>query len=134
MMDDDQVSQPRSGEAYSRDERRRILLEHRYVLSADEICTKWNITRYRLRIWKRELRYHYLIGDLTEMTVAALLNGSGTIPMIIEHLDYLNHARYSEAEVAAILEGLRDAGIAATKDGRWFCDPSHSREGTSFIF
>ncbi|MEO5930613.1 MAG: hypothetical protein ABIR47_11825 [Candidatus Kapaibacterium sp.] len=68
------------------------------------------------------------------MTVAALHNGSGTIPMIIEHLDYLNHARYSEAEVTAILEGLRDAGIAATKDGRWFCDPSHSRNGTSFIF
>ncbi|MDB5035805.1 MAG: hypothetical protein JWQ98_3046 [Chlorobi bacterium] len=134
MMDDTDGARSRAGEAYSLDERRKILLEHRYFLAADEVCAKWKITRYRLRIWKRELRYEYLIGDLAEMTVVALRNGSGTIPMIIEHLDYLNHARYSEAKVIAILEGLRIAGIAATEQGRWFCDPSHSRSGTSFIF
>ena len=63
-----------------------------------------------------------------------LYNGSRTIPAIINHLDALNHVRYTEDEVLDLLEGLKGEGVAEEKDGSWLYAKSHSKDGASFIF
>ncbi|MBV9927568.1 MAG: hypothetical protein JOZ96_21300 [Acidobacteria bacterium] len=119
---------------YSYEERRKILLENRYLLTEEQSCEKWGISRYRLRKWKKILNYHYLIGNLREMALVALYNGSHTIPAIIDHLDYLNHARYTEDEVSELLNNLKAEGMAGEKDGRWFYARPQPDDGASFIF
>jgi hypothetical protein len=119
---------------YSHEERRKILLENRYLYTEDQLCEKWGISKYQLKKWKKEFDYYYFIGSLRDMAVVALYNGSHSIPAIINHLDALNHARYTEDEVLELLEGLKAEGIAKEKDGKWFYDKSHSKNGASFIF
>lgn len=119
---------------YSHEERRKILLENKYLYTEDHVCEKWSISKYQLRIWKKEFNYSYFTGSLHDTAVVALNNGSHTIPAIINHLDMLNHARYTEDEVLELLEGLKSEGIAKEKDGKWFYNMSHSKNGTSFIF
>jgi hypothetical protein len=119
---------------YSHEEKRKILLENRYVLTENQLCEKWGISKYQLKKWKKEFDYYYFIGSLRDMALVALYNGSHTIPAIIYHLDALNHARYTEDEVLELLEGLKAEGIAKEKGGEWFYDKSHSKDGASFIF
>jgi len=119
---------------YSREERKKILLENRYLYTEDQLCERWGISEHRLKKWKEEFDYYYFMGSLRDMVVVALYNGSNTIPAIINHLDALNHARYTEDEVLELLEGLKAEGIAKEKDGKWFYDKRHSEDGASFIF
>jgi len=119
---------------YSHEEKRKILLENRYLFTEDQLCEKWGISKYQLRKWKKEFNYYYFIVNLRDMAVVALYNGSHTVPAIINHLDALNHARYTEDEVLELLEGLKAEGLAKEMDGKWFYDNSHSMDGASFIF
>jgi hypothetical protein len=57
---------------YSREERRKILLENRYLHTEDQLCEKWGISKYQLRKWKKEFNYYYFIGSLRDMAVVAL--------------------------------------------------------------
>jgi len=123
-----------TGITYSQIDRRKILLENKYLQTESEICRKFKITRYQLRKWKNEFDYYYFIGSLRDMTIVALLNGATTIPALIDNLDALNHARYSENEVMELLEGLRAEGKAAQKDGKWYYVPAHSTKGIVFFF
>ncbi|MDQ3817225.1 MAG: hypothetical protein M3247_08260 [Thermoproteota archaeon] len=119
---------------YTHEEKRKILLEHRYFYTIDKLCAKWGISKSQLSKWKKEFNYNYFIGGLRDMTVVALHNGAHTIPAIIDYLDALNHARYTEKEVLELLKGLEAEGIAKKKDGEWFYDKSYSKNDASFIF
>jgi hypothetical protein len=119
---------------YTHEEKRKILLEHRYFYKADGLCAKWGITRSQLIRWKKEFNYNYFIGRLRDMAVVVLYNGTHTIPAMIEYLDYLDHSRYTEVEVLELLKSLDAEGIAEKKDDKWFYDKSYSRDDTSFIF
>jgi transposase-like protein len=119
---------------YTHEERRKILLEHRYLYTADKLCAKWGISKSQLRKWKKEFNYNYFIGSLRDMTIVALHNGAHIIPAIFDYLDALDHARYTEKEILELLKGLQAEGIAKTKDGEWFYDKSYSNDDASFIF
>jgi hypothetical protein len=119
---------------YTPDERRKILLEQRYISTAAELCAKWNVSMYRLNTWKKEFNYRYFIGTLRDMTIVAVHGGARTIPTIIDCLDYLNHARYTEPETLELLRGLQAEGIAKETNGEWFYDKTHSNDDRSFIF
>ncbi|MCQ3930642.1 MAG: hypothetical protein DPW16_09285 [Chloroflexi bacterium] len=119
---------------YTEEEKRRILLELRYFYTEAELCQKWNLTRYRVKQWKKAANYVYLIGTLREMVIVALHNEASSIPAIISHLDYLNHAVYTEAEIEPILNGLRAEGIAQEQAGVWSYNRAYSKDNTSFIF
>jgi transposase-like protein len=119
---------------YTHEEKRKVLLEHRYLYTADKLCAKWGISKSQLSKWKKEFNYSYFIGSLHDMAIVALYNGAQTILAIINYLDALNHARYTEKEVLELLKGLQAEGIAKTKDGEWFYDKSYSKNDTSFIF
>ncbi|MBZ0319602.1 MAG: hypothetical protein K8L91_24540 [Anaerolineae bacterium] len=119
---------------YTDEEKRRILLEVRYFYTEAELCQKWNLTRYRVKQWKKAANYTYLIGTLREMVIVALHNGASSISAIIGYVDYLNHAVYTEAEIEIILNGLRAEGIAQEQAGVWSYNRAYSKDDTSFIF
>ncbi|GIK65635.1 MAG: hypothetical protein BroJett018_34290 [Chloroflexota bacterium] len=119
---------------YTEEEKRRILLELRYFYTEAELCQKWNLTRYRVKQWKKATNYAYLIGTLREMVIVALRNGASSIAAIIGYVDYLNHAVYTEAEIEPILHGLREEGIAQEQAGVWSYNRAYSKDDTSFIF
>lgn len=119
---------------YSIEEIRKILLEHRYIYTADELCEKWGITKHQLRKWKQEFRYTYFIGTVRDMLVVAVHSGATTIKDIQNMLDYLNHCLYSEAEIIEMLEELQIQGIAINENGLWIYNQAHSKNDTSFIF
>lgn len=121
-------------EHYTEQDKRRILLELRYIYREAELCQKWNVTKYRLRQWKKEANYTYLAPTLRELVIMALHNGKGSIAGMISYLDYLDHAVYSEPELLAVLRGLQVEGIALEAGGDWRYNPDHSRNDTSFIF
>ncbi len=119
---------------YTEEEKRRILLEARYLYTEAELCQKWNLTRYRVKQWKKAANYAYLIGTVREMVIVALHNGANSIPAIIGTVDYLNHAVYTEAEIETLLNGLREEGIAQEQAGVWSYNRAYSKDDTSFIF
>jgi len=121
---------------FSEQDVRRILLEHRYLLKADELCTKWQVSRATLRSWKKSARFEYLCGDLRELVIAALASGgSATLPQLAAWADYQDHSPYSEAEIRAVVDGLVTEGIAAWdgKTGARYA-PSTARKAAKFIF
>ncbi len=120
--------------SYSDEEIRKILLEHRYFYTIDELCRKWSITTYQLRKWKKAFQYTCFIGEVRDMAVVALHSGANEICGIGDFLDYLNHCRYTEAEIVEMLEELKAQGIAIQVNGAWLYDQSYSKDDTSFIF
>ncbi len=60
---------------FTDDQIRKILLEQRYIYTADQLCAKWQITRYRLRQWRKQFRYAYLVGDVRELVIVGLHQG-----------------------------------------------------------
>ena len=121
---------------FSEQEIRRILLEHRYLMKADELCAKWEISRATLRAWKKVGRFDYLSGDLRELVIAALASGaSATLARLAGWADYQDHSPYSEAEIRVVVNGLVKDGIAAW-DGKNVVRyaPSESRLAGRFVF
>ena len=119
---------------YSVEEIRKILLEHRYFYTADEVCKKWGITKYRLRQWKKECSYAYFIGEVRDMMIVALHNGAATLPDIQSVLDYLDHCLYTEIEILEIIKKLEAQGLAVYENGRWLYNKAYSKNDTRFIF
>jgi hypothetical protein len=119
---------------FSSAEVRRILLENRYCMSEEELCAKWGISRYRLRIWKRDNNYQYLSGGLREVVIAAIYTGARDVMGIIEFADHINHCRYTEAEVLAILEALYREGKAQAQGTTWSYLKPTGESAVHFIF
>ncbi len=120
---------------FTDDQIRKILLEHRYIYSADELCAKWQITRYRLRLWKKQFKYEYLVGDVRELVIVGLHHGIHDLPTLMSFIDYLDHSAYSAKELTSILKRLQTDGIAIRKNDRWFYNSKHLRQhDRSFIF
>lgn len=119
---------------FSRGQRRRILLEHRFVHPADELCAKWGISRGELRKWKAEFDFEHFLGDFRDWIVAALHAGAGEVEEIIDFLDSLNHCRYAPEEVLVTLRDLQQEGLARPSGSGWAYDFSHSAHDTSYIF
>jgi len=119
---------------YTDGDKRRILLELRFLHTEDTLCKKWNLTKYRLGKWKKAANYAYLTPTFREMVIVALHNGANTIPRLISYLDYLDHAIYTEAEILKALHDLRAEGIAREDSGLWLYDQAYSQNDTSFIF
>jgi hypothetical protein len=122
--------------AFSEQEIRRVLLEHRYLMTADELCAKWAISRATLREWKKVGRFDYLSGDLRELVIAALASaGSATLERPAGWADYQDHSPYSEAEIRVVVDGLVAEGIAAWdgENGVRYA-PSESRLAGRFVF
>lgn len=119
---------------FTPDEIRKILLEQRYFYTARQLCAKWHITPYRLRQWKQQWNYTYLVGTLPEMVIVALHQGAHDIASIISYLDYLDHARYTPAEIDEVLAQLEQADFAIYHGGAWHYDWRHSANDTSYIF
>ena len=93
---------------------RRVLLEHRYLLTADELCAKWEVSRGTLRTWKKAARFEYLRGDLRELVIAALAVGRpATLRALAAWVDCQDHSPYSEPEIRAVVDGLVLEGVAA---------------------
>jgi hypothetical protein len=115
--------------AFTDEEIDKILLEHRYVLKADETCAKWGISRGTLRKWKRERGP--VCAGLRELLIWALLSGPIRYPARIANwLDYMNHDIYTPREIRAALNALVRQGIAARTANGW----RYRRRRTSFLF
>ena len=119
---------------FTSDEIRKILLENRYFSTAAQVCAKWQVTPYRLRQWKRQWNYAYLVGTLHELVIAALHQGASTIADINACLDYWDRTVYAPEELSAVLRQLEIDGIAINNGGHWQYNPAHSRHDQSFIF
>jgi hypothetical protein len=119
---------------FTDDQIRQILLEQRYITTADQLCAKWQITRYRLRHWKKQFKYEYVVGTVRELVIAGLHQGLQDVPTLISFIDYHDHAVYSIEELTSILERLQAEGIAILKKGRWLYNRKHSHGDRSFIF
>lgn len=122
--------------AFSERDIRRVLLEHRYLMSADEICAKWEISRAKLREWKKLGRFEYLSGDLRELVIAALASGKkATLERLAAWADYQDHSPYSEAEIRVVVDGLVQDGVAVWDgDGTVSYAPSEARLAARFVF
>ena len=114
---------------FTESEVRKILLELRYIYSIDEVCAKWQITRYRLKQWQKQLKYEYLVGTARELVIAGLHLGCVDRSGLREFIDYHDHTRYSDEELGSILEQLKAEGIAIFKNDRWMYN-----SGREFIF
>jgi hypothetical protein len=119
---------------YSTEEIRKILLEHRYIYTADELCEKWSITKYQLRKWKQTFHYTYFIGTVRDMLVVAVHSGATSIKDMQNMLDYLNHCLYSEVEIVEMLKELQAQNIAINENGLWLYNQAYSKDDASFIF
>lgn len=122
---------------FSREDVRRVLLEHRYLLKADELCAKWQITRSTLRAWKKSARFEYVRGDLREIVIAALAGSEkpATLASLAAWADYQDHSPYSAAEIRAIVDGLVAEGIAVwAEDETVRYAPSPARQAARFVF
>lgn len=124
----------RTGKEFSRAEVRRILLENRYCLTEKELCSKWGISCYRLRVWKRENNYRYLSGGRRELVIAALYRGVVEVSGVIEFADYMNHCRYSEGEVLEVLQALDREGKARLRGSAWTYREPVGEAAPQFIF
>ena len=122
--------------SFSPDDIRRILLEHRYLLKADELCAKWQITRATLRAWKKAARFEYLSGDLRELVIAALASGgNASLAELTGWVDYQDHSACSESELRAVIDGLVRDGIAAWVDATHVrYAPTPARQAARFVF
>lgn len=122
--------------SYSAPDIRRILLEHRYLLSADALCAKWEISRTTLRAWKKSARFEYVRGDLREIVIAALAEGkAATLESLAAWADYQDHSPYAESEIRAVVDGLVKEGIAVWESetaARYA--PSPARQASRFVF
>jgi len=121
-------------QSFSREQRRRILLEHRVVYPADELCAKWGISRGELRQWKAEFDFEHFLGDFRDWVLAALYAGIGDVDKIIDFLDSLNHCRYDPEEVLATLRDLQREGLARPSGSGWVYEPSRSAGDSPYIF
>lgn len=119
---------------YTARDKRRILLEARYIYTEDLLCKKWSLSRYQLRKMKQEANYTYFQPTLSEMVIVALRHGGDTVSKIISYLDYLDHTIYTDIEIIEVLKELVAEGIAQEQDGMWRYNLSYSQEDTSFIF
>ncbi len=120
---------------FTADQIRKILLEQRYIYTADQLCAKWQITRYRLRQWKKQFKYEYLVGDVRELVIAGLHQGLQDVPTLSSFIDYHDHAVYSAKELTSILKRLQAEGIAIRQNDRWLYNFKHLRQhDRSFIF
>jgi len=122
--------------AFSKQDIRRILLEHRYLMTADELCGKWEISRATLRDWKKLARFEYLSGSLRELVIAALASGgAATVERLAAWVDYQDHSPCSEGDLRAVVDGLVNDGVAAW-DGESAVRyaPSESRRSARFVF
>jgi hypothetical protein len=121
--------------AFSDEEISSILLEHRYLASADAICEKWGIPRSRLRTWKREHRFEYLRAGLRELVIVALRAGPVRDPAeLVTFLDYQDHTIYTPAEIRGALEALVKEGKAVERDGGFHYDEGRLTRERPFIF
>ena len=122
--------------SFSAPDIRRILLEHLYLLSADALCAKWEISRTTLRAWKKSARFEYVRGDLREIVIAALASGTpATLQSLSAWADYQDHSPYAESEIRAVVDGLVKEGIAAWSDDATVrYAPSAARQAARFIF
>jgi hypothetical protein len=111
---------------YSDAEIRKILLEHRYFYTIDELCRKWSLTKYQLRIWKRAFQYTCFIGEVRDLAVVALHSGANEICNTRDFPDYLNHCFYSQTEIVEGLAQLSAQGLAIPVNGVWLYDKSYS--------
>jgi len=81
-------------------------------MSADEICAKGEISRAKLREWKKLGRFEYLSGDLRELVIAALASGKkATLERLAAWADYQDHSPYSEAEIRVVVDGLERRSV-----------------------
>ena len=107
-------------QSFSDEEIRSILLEHRYLASADEICQKWAISRATLRTWKRDHAFAYVRGGLRELLIVALSSAPVRRPdELVEFLDAQDHTRYTPEEIARGLDALVVEGRALRRDDAW---------------
>jgi hypothetical protein len=121
--------------AFSDEEIKNILLEHRYLERADAICQKWGISRDRLRTWKRDPRFAPLRAGLRELVIVALRAGPVRDPAeLVSFLDHQDHAIYTPAEITGVLDALEQEGKAARRDGAWHYDEARLGRGRPFIF
>ncbi len=122
--------------AFSDAEIRSILLEHRYLATADAICAKWGITRSRLREWKRDHGFAYVRGDLRELVIVALWSGPAREPAdVVSFLDWQDHAVYSPDEIRRVLDALVVEGRAVRRGGAWHYDKKRlARSRRPFVF
>lgn len=119
---------------FTNDQIRKILLELRYIATADQVCAKWQITRYRLRQWQTQFNYKYRVGDVRELVIVGLHQGIQDVTLLIKFIDYHAHSVYSTQELTSILTQLQAEGIAVLKKGRWLYNRKHSHHNRSFIF
>lgn len=119
---------------YTDEEIRKILLEHRFLLTLDEVATKYGLSRYRLRKWKREHSFGYLRIADEEVALAGLYQGITTIPLLIEFVDYVHKSRYTEPEMREMLGGLVHKGMVRTDGNLWSYNHDRLREGRGFVF
>ena len=122
-------------EQYSADEIRRILLEHRYCLKADDIAKKWGISRARLREWKREYKYEYLFPRLSGLIVAALWrHGPSDTKYLVEYAAWQNRSSHTEQEIIDALQPLLAEGAVKLESGKWMYEEAYLQRGRPFIF
>jgi hypothetical protein len=101
---------------------RRILLEHQLLFTEAQTCARWGLGVSRLRKWKRRFKPWRAIVGPREWVIVALWQAAErgvAASELIGWLDYHDHAVYSEAEIAAWLEGLVGEGIARRDADRW---------------
>jgi len=122
--------------ALSPEDIRRVLLEHRYLMKADELCAKWQISRATLRAWKNTACFEYLRGDVRELVIAALADGKpATLAGLAAWADYQDHSPYTEAEIRAVVDGLVAEGIAVWEGVATARHaPSAARLAARFVF
>lgn len=113
-----------------------MLLEHRYLAKADEVCAKWHITRATLRAWKKTARFEYLRGNLRELVIAALASGgNASLAELTGWVDYQDHGACSEPELRAVIDGLVADGTAAWVDATHVrYAPTPARVAARFVF
>ena len=122
-------------EQYSADEIRRILLEHKYCLKADDIAKKWGISRARLREWKRAYKYEYLFPGLSGLIVAALWqHGPSDTKYLAEYAAWQNRSSHTEQEIIEALQPLLLEGAVKLDSGKWMYEAAYLQRDRPFIF
>ena len=122
-------------EQYSPDEIRRILLEHKYCLKADDIAKKWGVSRARLREWKHAYRYEYLSPGLSDLIIAALWqHGPSSTKYLAEYTAWQDRSFYTAQEIVEALQPLLVEGVVKLESGKWVFDEAYLHQGRPFIF
>lgn len=99
--------------------RRALLFGRIPGITAAQVCARFQISMAALRRAKKTIgpSIRPSDGDLVCMALAA--SGALAAAQIIEYVDWLDHTRFSEGELAALLGQLEQAGLVRCADGRW---------------